>query len=82
MFTSCRIVQIVSKVNYTIHFQVARKEKFLVYNVKEGWGPLCAFLGEEVPDTPFPHKNKGGDIVKVGGFLFKIVKVVLTLNAI
>jgi hypothetical protein len=33
-------------------------EKLLVYDVKEGWGPLCTFLGVEVPvDTPFPHLN-------------------------
>ncbi|HYK85498.1 MAG TPA: sulfotransferase, partial [Ktedonobacteraceae bacterium] len=26
--------------------------------VKEGWEPLCAFLGVEVPkDKPFPHLN-------------------------
>lgn len=33
-------------------------EKLLVYDVKEGWGPLCAFLGVEVPEgEPFPHLN-------------------------
>src|SRR5258708_5628238 len=33
-------------------------EKLLVYDVKEGWEPLCAFLGVEVPkDKPFPHLN-------------------------
>jgi hypothetical protein len=33
-------------------------EKLLVYEVKEGWGPLCEFLGVEVPeDEPFPHLN-------------------------
>lgn len=33
-------------------------EKLLVYQVKEGWEPLCAFLGVEVPkDKPFPHLN-------------------------
>jgi len=33
-------------------------EKLLVYSVKEGWEPLCAFLGVEVPaDTPFPMLN-------------------------
>jgi Sulfotransferase domain len=27
--------------------------------VKEGWGPLCAFLGVAVPtDKPFPHLNE------------------------
>lgn len=32
-------------------------EKLLVYEVKEGWGPLCEFLGVEAPDEPFPHLN-------------------------
>ncbi len=33
-------------------------EQLLVYDVKEGWEPLCAFLGVEVPrDQPFPHLN-------------------------
>ena len=33
-------------------------EKLLVYDVKEGWGPLCAFLGVEIPhNEPFPHLN-------------------------
>lgn len=33
-------------------------EKLLVYNVKEGWEPLCAFLGIEPPaDKAFPHVN-------------------------
>ena len=34
-------------------------EKLLVYEVKQGWGPLCDFLGVEVPDKPFPHLNDG-----------------------
>lgn len=25
----------------------------------DGWEKLCGFLGKDVPDTPFPHKNKG-----------------------
>ena len=33
-------------------------EKLLAFNVKEGWQPLCDFLGVEVPaDKPFPHLN-------------------------
>jgi hypothetical protein len=32
-------------------------EKLLVYEVKEGWGPLCEFLGVEERDKPFPHLN-------------------------
>ena len=30
----------------------------------DGWGPLCEFLGVPVPDTPFPHKNKKGNITQ------------------
>lgn len=33
------------------------KERLLVYEVGEGWAPLCEFLGVAVPDTPFPHAN-------------------------
>lgn len=32
-------------------------ERLLVWNVAEGWGPLCAFLELPVPDVPFPHIN-------------------------
>ena len=31
-------------------------EKLLVYNVKQGWKPLCDFLGCEVPTVAFPHE--------------------------
>ena len=32
-------------------------ERLLVYEVKQGWEPLCKFLGVPVPDTPFPLTN-------------------------
>ena len=32
-------------------------EKLLVFNVKEGWKPLCEFLEVPVPERPFPHVN-------------------------
>lgn len=31
--------------------------RLLVFNLAEGWGPLCAFLGVPVPDVPFPRTN-------------------------
>ena len=31
--------------------------------MKEGWEPLCKFLGKEIPGQPFPRKNVGGTIV-------------------
>ena len=38
------------------------QERLLVYEVKQGWGPLCEFLGVEVPDKPFPHLNDAADM--------------------
>ena len=32
-------------------------DRLLVFNVAEGWEPLCEFLGCEVPTHPFPHLN-------------------------
>jgi predicted naringenin-chalcone synthase len=32
-------------------------DRLLVYDVEEGWEPLCEFLGVPVPDVPFPHLN-------------------------
>ncbi len=41
------------------------KERLLVFDVKEGWGPLCEFLGVEEPDKPFPHLNDAGEIQRL-----------------
>jgi hypothetical protein len=32
-------------------------ERLLVWEVQEGWEPLCAFLGVEVPADPLPRAN-------------------------
>ena len=32
-------------------------ERLLVYEVSEGWEPLCAFLDVDVPKEPFPKVN-------------------------
>lgn len=32
-------------------------ERLLVWDVTEGWEPLCQFLDVPVPDTTFPHLN-------------------------
>ncbi|MBY9068527.1 hypothetical protein K1X12_16655 [Hyphomonas sp. WL0036] len=31
--------------------------RLLVHTAKDGWGPLCAFLGVPVPETPYPRTN-------------------------
>lgn len=35
--------------------------QLLVYQVKEGWQPLCDFLGVPVPEGPFPRSNDRGE---------------------
>jgi hypothetical protein len=38
--------------------RVTSPDRLLVYEVKDGWGPLCSFLGVPIPDgKPFPHLN-------------------------
>jgi len=38
--------------------RVVPKERLLVYDVAEGWTPLCEFLGVPVPKPAFPHVNR------------------------
>lgn len=38
------------------------KNQLLVFNVKEGWGPICKFLGREIPEEPFPKVNESAEL--------------------
>lgn len=47
---------------YKAHLDEVRRsvppERLLVFNVNEGWRPLCEFLGKPVPENaPFPYLN-------------------------
>jgi hypothetical protein len=56
----------------------------LIFDVHQGWEPLCEFLGKEVPDMPFPHLNTRAEFHKLilGLFTAIIVPPVLILVAI
>lgn len=41
------------------------KERLLVFEAKQGWKPLCDFLGVPVPDTPFPHVNSRDELREI-----------------
>ncbi|PNH10457.1 hypothetical protein TSOC_002800 [Tetrabaena socialis] len=44
---------------------VVPPEQLLLFTPREGWAPLCAFLGAPVPaDQPFPHVNDKEDFSK------------------
>jgi hypothetical protein len=46
---------------YTAHNDAVKRaipsDHLLVYQVKDGWEPLCAFLGKAAPSDPFPRTN-------------------------
>lgn len=37
--------------------RVTEPDRLLVYQVSEGWEPLCRFLGKDTPDSAFPKTN-------------------------
>ena len=44
------------------------RERLLVFDVAEGWEPLCAFLKVPIPQEPFPRTNSTREFwVKFGG---------------
>ena len=40
-------------------------DRLLVFDVQQGWEPLCAFLDVPIPDTPFPHRNDRASMQRV-----------------
>jgi hypothetical protein len=56
---------------YREHNDMVRRkvapERLLVFKLSDGWGPLCDFLGKEVPDVPFPRVNEAEEFKKMGG---------------
>jgi hypothetical protein len=43
------------------------KEKLLEYQVGEGWGRLCAFLGDAIPELDFPRTNDTKAVLEMSG---------------
>lgn len=59
---------------YRRHYRAVRaavpKERLLEYKLGSGWEPLCKFLGKEVPDVPFPHRNEAIILANAMGAAF------------
>lgn len=51
---------------YHAHVEQVRAEvppeRLLVFDVRQGWEPLCEFLEVDVPGEPFPHLNEGDTV--------------------
>jgi hypothetical protein len=57
------------RVVYRKHYEEIRKmtppERLLDFKLKDGWGPLCEFLGKDVPEgIEFPRVNDKGEYEK------------------
>ncbi len=51
--------------------RVIPPERLLVYEVAQGWGPLCDFLGLPMPDGPMPKANSTEEFISRIGHLPK-----------
>ena len=38
--------------------EIVPKERLLIRNVKDGWEPVCKFLGKPVPNIPIPVSQR------------------------
>lgn len=60
---------------YRDHYAAIRatvpRERLLEYRLGSGWKPLCQFLGKEVPDQPFPHRNDAATLDRAFGVFLK-----------
>jgi hypothetical protein len=54
-------IQANSRKTYDAYYERIRAmvppERRLEYKLSDGWEPLCAFLGKDVPEVPFPRLN-------------------------
>lgn len=64
-----RLKQLYRKHNLLVK-TVVPADRLLVWNLKDGWEPLCNFLGKPVPQIPIPHDNKTGDTKWAEDYLF------------
>lgn len=40
-------------------------DRLLVYEVNQGWDPLCEFLGVPVPESEFPHRYEASELLRL-----------------
>jgi len=55
------------------------KDRLLVYQVKEGWEPLCKFFNKPVPSIPFPYKNKTKNMGHMSRFINTMFVLLIVL---
>lgn len=52
--------------------RVIPQDRLLEFQVKQGWKPLCEFLGDDVPEEVFPWINDQREFVWIHGMMWMI----------
>lgn len=53
--------------------------QLLIYNIKEGWEPLCNFLGSKIPPSKFPYTNKQNNFKIKYIYSLKILRLLIII---
>ncbi|KAI0505577.1 hypothetical protein F5B22DRAFT_626996 [Xylaria bambusicola] len=86
-------IEMKARETYNRYFETLRQmvppERRLEYSMGDGWEPLCAFLGKDVPDIPFPRLNvrrhsKGraarrNERIKVGFWALALLGIIVAI---
>jgi hypothetical protein len=68
-------------INHYAHVrQVVPEKRLLEFESKDGWEPLCQFLGQDVPNEAYPRTNDAAATVKMFGIVFYIRVIILLLT--
>ncbi|KAJ6549245.1 hypothetical protein DFH09DRAFT_1169375 [Mycena vulgaris] len=61
MYKTEHLTEEIAKAGFLAHYEEVRRltprDRLLEFEVREGWTPLCNFLGKETPATDFPRVN-------------------------
>jgi Sulfotransferase domain len=58
--------------HYEHVMSIVPKDRLLEFRSEDGWAPLCEFLDKPVPRGPYPHVNKGNNLVYLHCILFGV----------
>lgn len=70
MHDKAHVIEVFNRHNEAVRRAIP-PERLLVYDLAEGWNPLCAFLGVPVPETPMPKVNSTQEFLSNHGAIIE-----------
>ena len=58
------------------------KDRLLIYQVKDGWKPICDFIDKPIPDIPFPYKNKTKNMGHISRFINIMFIIIIIISIV